>query len=82
MAIIFDPTINLWRDTETGITAPFAENLRGATADFAKGQFLSGKFRSFAPVTRALASFSPFARSGSDFRPAPTMSAEFGGKQS
>lgn len=80
MAITFDPTINLWRDADTGLTGATQKDAQDAVARQGDG-IISAKSRSFAPLTRAYGSFSLTKRSGSDMTPNPNLDRRYGGSQ-
>jgi len=79
MTIRFDPSQNLWIDTETGLTGATQEDLR-ITLLNERGGLVSAKSRSFAPLTRAYAAFSSRGKSGADFRGTPNLDFRFGGR--
>lgn len=78
MPITFDPTINLWRDSGTGLTGATQKDCADAVAKQGSG-IISQKSDSFAPLTRALGSFSLTKRSGSTFQPTPNRDKRYGG---
>ncbi len=78
MSQFFDPSIGLWRDSETGLTGATAEDLRLNVINF-QGGLVTAKARSFSPLVRAFASFGVRAKGSSDFRPTPQLDARFGG---
>ena len=80
MPITFDPTINLWRDSDTGLTGATQKDAQEAVARQGAG-ISSAKSLSFAPLTRAYGSFSLTRRSGSTFEPNPNLDKRFGGNQ-